>query len=267
MPLQRVEKAQGQAAEPAIVLSGASVVTPIAQILSPDLSRVESELAAKVEKAAELLRDAPLVVDLAGVEKEALDLPALVALLRERGLVPIAVRGGNPAQQAAGRAAGLGIVRGGKAIARGAPPAAPAPPAAAPAPPATAPAPLAARAPAPPPARDRLIAQPVRSGQRVFNPNGDVVVIGQVNAGAEVAAGGHIHVYGPLRGCAMAGVNGDHGARIFTTCWEARIVAIAGFYRTLEADLPEVLGRPAQVRLEGSRLVIEPLAEASEAEH
>ena len=85
-------------------------------------------------------------------------------------------------------------------------------------------------------------------------------MLSAVSVGAEVIADGHIHVYAPLRGRAMAGARGDTNARIFSTCMEPQLVSIAGIYRTTEVPLPpEVLGQPAQVRLEGEKLVIEPL--------
>ncbi len=84
-----------------------------------------------------------------------------------------------------------------------------------------------------------------------------------VNAGAEVIADGHIHVYAPLRGKAIAGARGNTEARIFTLCLEPELVSIAGVYRTSEVPLPaDVLGKPTQVRLVGGaegKLVMDPL--------
>ena len=81
-----------------------------------------------------------------------------------------------------------------------------------------------------------------------------------VNPGAEIMADGHIHVYAPLRGKAIAGAKGDSNARIFTTCLEAELIAIAGVYRTSDTPLPNtVLSKPAQVRLEQDRLVMSPM--------
>ena len=81
-----------------------------------------------------------------------------------------------------------------------------------------------------------------------------------VNAGAEVIADGSIHIYAPLRGRALAGVRGDQAARIFCTCMEPELISIAGIYRTVETALPDdVQGKPAQVRLDGEKLIVEPL--------
>jgi septum site-determining protein MinC len=85
-----------------------------------------------------------------------------------------------------------------------------------------------------------------------------------VNVGAEVIADGHIHVYAPLRGRAMAGARGDTSARIFSTCMEPQLVSIAGIYRTTETPLPaSVAGQPAAVRLDGQSIIVEPLAGSS----
>ncbi|MGO4332381.1 septum site-determining protein MinC, partial [Cupriavidus sp. M-11] len=104
-----------------------------------------------------------------------------------------------------------------------------------------------------------LIDKPLRSGQQIYAA-GDVVILDLVSYGAEVIAEGNIHIYAPLRGRALAGVKGDAQARIFCTCLEPELLSIAGIYRTGELSLPaDVLGKPAQVRLAGEKLILEPL--------
>src|ERR1700754_1035713 len=104
-----------------------------------------------------------------------------------------------------------------------------------------------------------LLDSPVRSGQSVVFMDGDVTVLGSVGSGAEIVAGGSIHVYGTLRGRAMAGVNGNPGARIYCQKIEAELLAIDGFYRTAE-DINETLRhRPAQAWLQGDIMRITPL--------
>jgi len=104
-----------------------------------------------------------------------------------------------------------------------------------------------------------VIDRPLRSGQRIY-AKGDVVVLGLVSNGAEVIAEGNIHIYAPLRGRALAGVHGNHDARIFCTSLEAELISIAGIYRTTEVPLADdVRGKPAQIRLEEEKLLIEPL--------
>ncbi|HEY2024040.1 septum site-determining protein MinC [Paraburkholderia sp.] len=104
-----------------------------------------------------------------------------------------------------------------------------------------------------------VVDKPLRSGQRIY-AKGDLVVLGLVSYGAEVIAEGNIHIYAPLRGRALAGVQGNHDARIFCTCLEAELISIAGIYRTTENPLPaEVHGKPVQIWLEEEKLMIEPL--------
>jgi septum site-determining protein MinC len=104
-----------------------------------------------------------------------------------------------------------------------------------------------------------VVDKPLRSGQRIY-AKGDLVVLGLVSHGAEVIAEGNIHIYAPLRGRALAGVQGNHDARIFCTCLEPELISIAGIYRTTENPLPaDVLGKPVQIWLEEEKLMIEPL--------
>ena len=108
-------------------------------------------------------------------------------------------------------------------------------------------------------AQTLVIEKPLRSGQRIY-AKGDLVVLGLVSYGAEVIAEGNIHIYAPLRGRALAGVQGNQDARIFCTCLEPELVSIAGIYRTTENPLPaDVLGKPVQIRLDEEKLMIEPL--------
>jgi septum site-determining protein MinC len=102
-----------------------------------------------------------------------------------------------------------------------------------------------------------LLDSPVRSGQSIFFPNGDVTVLGSVASGAEIVAGGSIHVYGALRGRAMAGASGgNRQARIFCSKIEAELLAIDGFYRTIDDLEPNLCGRPVQAWLEGEALMV-----------
>ena len=127
------------------------------------------------------------------------------------------------------------------------------------------------RAPAPAPTAEAqaaplgalVIDKPLRSGQQVYARGRDLVVLAMVNPGAEVIADGHIHVYAPLRGKAMAGARGNTDARIFALELDAELLSIAGVYRTSENPLPpSVKGLAAQVRLvpgnDGDKLVMTP---------
>jgi septum site-determining protein MinC len=109
------------------------------------------------------------------------------------------------------------------------------------------------------PATSLLLDSPVRSGQSVVFPDGDVTVLGAVSSGAEIVAGGSIHVYGALRGRAMAGVNGNSSARIYCQKIEAELIAIDGYYQTAEQIDATLRGKPAQARLDGNTMTITPL--------
>ncbi|HHZ09588.1 MAG TPA: septum site-determining protein MinC, partial [Rhizobiales bacterium] len=104
-----------------------------------------------------------------------------------------------------------------------------------------------------------VITAPVRSGQSIFFPEGDVTVVGSVASGAEVVAGGSIHVYGALRGRALAGTMGNAAARIFCRRLEAELIAVDGFYKTAEDLDPALRGKAVQAWLDGAALRAETL--------
>ena len=233
----------------AFALRSAKLTTVALLLETADPGALAAALEAQASGAAPLFENDPVIVDLAKLREadEPLAWDELLPLLRRHGMVPVAVRGGSAAQMDAACAAGL----------IDAPEGQPAPaPAAASSTPAADPPAATAPAPLPP----MIVDRPLRSGQQVYARGTDLIVLGLVSHGAEVIADGHIHVYAPLRGRAVAGARGDPSARIFTTCLEAQLISIAGTYRTSETPLPDtVLARPAQVRLDGERLVIEPL--------
>ena len=104
-----------------------------------------------------------------------------------------------------------------------------------------------------------VIDKPVRSGQSIYFPDGDVTVMGSVSSGAEVIAGGSIHVYGALRGRAIAGAIGDGNARIVCRRYHAELVAIDGNYMAVEESPPKLVGKPVHIRLKGGSLITEVL--------
>jgi septum site-determining protein MinC len=213
-----------------------------------DLADLAGEIAARLRDTPNLFDHDPLVIDLSALREDHSampDFPALAALLREHRMQPVAVSGGSPEQMAAALAAGL--------------PEAPEPPPARPPREVEVVKEVVREVPVAGPGT-LVIDKPLRSGQQVYAKGGDLVVLAAVNFGAEVIADGHIHVYAPLRGKAIAGHRGNTEARIFSTCLEPELIAIAGVYRTTETALPaNVLGKPAQVRLVGDKLVMEPL--------
>jgi septum site-determining protein MinC len=229
---------------------------------SPDLALLEQELQARFGEIPDFFDNDPLVIDLAPLGEAEVDFRGLVELLRQYRVVPVAVKGAGEAQLHAALRAGLAV--GNDVVAaRESPADAEAPRAPTPAlpqggreeqPPMPVPVPVA------PTGAALVIDKPLRSGQQVYARGRDVVVLAMVNPGAEVIADGHVHVYAPLRGKAIAGARGDTEARILTLCLEPELVSIAGVYRTSENPLPESLrGKPAQIRLAGEKLVMEAL--------
>jgi len=247
-------------------LRSASMTLVVVALKTTDMVAIERELTARFADTPEMFNHDPVVIDIAQAEGDplALDYARLASLLRQFKMVAAAVRGGSPEQMAAAAEAGLGEAPEALPPATRTPTpavAAPPPVEAAP-PPAPEPEPVAA-APvqAQPAAITTLIVdKPLRSGQQVYARGGDLVVLAAVNFGAEVIADGSIHVYAPLRGKAIAGARGNNDARIFSTCMEPELISIAGTYRTTDNPLPDtVIGKPAQIRLDGERLVFEPL--------
>ncbi|MBL8387325.1 MAG: septum site-determining protein MinC [Hydrogenophaga sp.] len=245
-----------------------SAQLPLVALLlkSADLDRLGQEMTQRYGDIPDFFDNDPLLVDLtplqAGDEADRpVDFPALVALLRRFRLRPVALRGGSEAQVAAAELAGL--MRADDAtVQRSAAATTPAPQAQA----QQVQAPVAAPAPAAAPVAvgAMVVDKPLRSGQQVYARGRDLVVLAMVNPGAEVIADGHIHVYAPLRGKAIAGARGNAEARIFALSMDPELISIAGIYRTSDNPLPaDVLGKTAQVRLmsgpEGDKLVIDPL--------
>ena len=232
---------------------------------SADLAHLADELKQRFGDMPDFFDQDALLVDLSPLQASAeadapVDFPALLKLLGDYRLRPLAVRGGSEAQMAAAVLAGL--VPADDAVVQRVVPS-PAPQAAL-----AEPVPVAATAPvAPPPLPGALIIdRPLRSGQQVYARGRDLVVMAMVNPGAEVIADGSIHVYAPLRGKAIAGARGNAEARIFALAMDPELISIAGIYRTSDKPLPEaVLGRAAQVRLMASpdgedKLVVDAMA-------
>jgi septum site-determining protein MinC len=195
-----------------------------------------SELDAWIRSSAGFFVGRPVVLDLAAVT---LTTPAIAHLIDELASRSIRIMGiegvdaeklgpGLPPLLKGGRAATVEVVETPKAVA----------------------------APAHKEPRSLLLETPVRSGQSVFFPDGDVTVLGSVGSGAEIVAGGSIHVYGTLRGRAMAGMSGNRQARIFCSRIEAELLAIDGFYRTAEDLDSSLQGRVVQAWLNGEVLMV-----------
>jgi septum site-determining protein MinC len=201
------------------------------------------ELARQVERSPRFFQSAPVVLDLKGADgfTDATEFARAGELLREHTLALVGVQNAEPGQLVAAAAAGLA------SFAPSAPqPGRRTPPAAA----------AAAPAEPPPRASARLVTTPVRSGTQIYARGTDLIVTASVSPGAELVADGNIHVYGPLRGRALAGASGDTGARIFCSRLEAELVSIAGRYLVSEQLPAEQRGFPAQIALVDDQLTI-----------
>ncbi len=234
---------------PAIFELKSALLTLVAVVLkTTDVGAFARELAQRTADNPGLFDQDPVVIDLSPVrdQTDPIDFVALTALLRQHKMQPIAVKAGSAVQMAAALAAGLTEA-----------------PESAPQRPRSAGVPVPAEAPpaaVPSSAVTLIIDKPLRSGQQIYARGGDLVVLAVVSFGAEVIADGNIHVYAPLRGRAIAGARGNTQARIFATCMEPQLVSIAGIYRTTETPLQaDVLGKVAQVWLDGEKLVVEAL--------
>jgi septum site-determining protein MinC len=221
-------------AGPAFELKGHLLTLMVLQLLDSDNAKIATQLSEKMAQAPHFFQQAPVVIDLKAMRNNAVDLHYLVNLLRTHGLMPVAVQGGSATHNEVALQLNLGLLTHTTRRSRD------------------------LESPSPP-ATTKVITQPVRSGQQIVSLQGDLVIVSPVSPGAEILAQRHIHVYGALRGRALAGVNGDEQARIFCQCLDAEIVSIAGQYQINE-DLPDDLrGKPAQIYLEGDKLQIQPL--------
>lgn len=231
-------------------IKSASLPLLALRLKSVALDRLAEELETHYGGMPDFFEDDGIVLDLSALpELESaceIDLQRIGELLHERRLRLLAVRGGSAGQRAAASALGLLLAPDAQVQ-----PATTVPPG-----------PTLVE---PPPPGALVIERPLRSGQQVYARGRDLVLLAMVNPGAEVVADGHIHVYAPLRGRALAGARGWGEARIFAREMRPDLVSIAGVYRTSEEPLPpEVWGHAASVRLAsteaGDKLIFEPIA-------
>lgn len=229
--------------KPAIELKSGSVTVPVLKLMSTDLKTVAAQLSQKISQAPDFFHNAPIIIDLHEIAAagQLPELSRIIDALRKESLIPIGVRGGNESVNAAASKIQLAVLPDNgpeyRTITT------------------TRPATTASAAAA---ASSRLITQPVRSGQRIYAA-GDLIILSQVSAGAEIIADGNIHVYGSLRGRALAGVKGNLESRIFCHDLQAELVSVAGHYRISENLDPALRGVPVQIYLDGDSLIIEKL--------
>lgn len=217
-------------------------------LLDYDAERLRIELAEHAAKLPSLFRQMPVVLNFDQLPSEC-PLPPLADLLaicRENELNPIGLRGNHRYDEEVCRHLGLAWLGHGGHVREEEPAKAESD--------ATGSAQPQAPAAESQHSATRILTTPVRSGQQVYVRGGDLIVLSSVSAGAEVMADGNIHVYGTLRGRAMAGVSGDEQARVFCQSLAAELISIAGYFKTSE-DLPdEFVNRPVQAFLSGTRL-------------
>jgi septum site-determining protein MinC len=237
------------------------------RIRTLDVERLTREMHDRVARAPKLFGRAAVILDFGGLSQvpEVATAQALLDGLRSAGVLPVALAYGTPETERLSQQLGLPLLAKFRAQYERADleavPSAPPPPAPAPAPePARrtrAAAPPAAPAdPAKAPQPGRMQTSNVRSGQQLYAENCDLTVMATVGAGAEVIADGSIHIYGTLRGRALAGAQGNTTARIFCREFHAELVAIAGHYKVLD-DVPDTLrGKAVQVWLEQDQIKI-----------
>lgn len=236
---------------PAVEFKSSTFSVPVLSLASNDLVLIEQSLSEKVKLAPEFFKHSPVIIDLSEVNKKQLviDFNNLVASVRKADLFVIGVRGGTEQQHQ--EAIDLGIpvntsqsnietkttdnTKNSKSI----------------------------KAPADDEIGEHvsttvMITKPIRSGQRVYS-HGDLIVLAQVGAGAEILAEGNIHVYGSLRGRALAGVQGNTEARIFCSDLQAELISIAGNYKISDDIQGAVKNTPIQIYLQKNTLVIKPI--------
>lgn len=241
----------------ALEIKSTSFSTPILVIFNTDLKQIDLLLKEKISLAPDFFNNSPVVIDLQNCnQKRSLDIPALIHLLQEKKIFPIGISGGSEEQN--NKALELNIpsqtIRGSQSISK------------------EIPAPVMETASIPestdvddvaseiPPVtiENMFISHPIRSGQRIY-AKGDLTILSHVSAGSEIMAEGNIHVYGSLRGRALAGVQGNTESRIFCSELKAELVSIAGHYK-ISDELGQTNNEsPVQIFLQDQSLIIKNL--------
>lgn len=252
-------------------LKGEMSMLNVLHLHSTDVSEIIKQLESKRDEVPAFFQNSPVIVDCTNVAEELsnLDLAALKKRIADLSFVPVGIRGMELEQQAVVMKAGWPALRSvtkkksSQSLAEGQ---------------------VAETQSAEQPVEKseqaaeqktsertvsqtvttngnstEVFAKPIRSGQQVFVDTGDAVLLTHTSAGSEVMAGGSVHVYGAIRGRVLAGVHGDVSARIFCRSLDAELIAIAGRYQLLDEGHTDLHGKPAMIRLDGEKLIIEAL--------
>ncbi|MCP3866662.1 MAG: septum site-determining protein MinC [Gammaproteobacteria bacterium] len=231
----------------AFELKADSFTLPFLRLLSTDADSVAKQLAEKFSQAPDFFRNTPVVIDMKVVAdgENRVELAWLAGLLRSYGMIPVGIRGGNEAHNESAAALKLSVLSEGRARKT------------------VTKKPPVDLSDATTKSTDSVlrettvITRPVRSGQRVYAAGGDLVIVASVGSGAELIADGNIHVYGTLRGRALAGVGGNRECRIFCNNLQAELVSVAGTYRVSENLDATMGGKPVHIYLDNNSLKID----------
>jgi septum site-determining protein MinC len=238
-PSQEQETPPPEQGEP-FQLRGGSFTLMVLKLVDPTSESFFARISEKARLAPNFFRNAAVVLDLDGLpESQACDFGDIKARLRRCDLMVVGVQGGHRPHHEAALRSGLPLVPSGRPTRTSTRAAAPQ---------------------VPPPRSTLVVSEVVRSGRQLYAPGGDLVVTAMVSPGAELLADGHIHVYGALRGRALAGLSGDTNARIFCMSLEAEMVSIAGLYQVNEDFDPAIVRKPVQIYLKEGYLCVESFA-------
>ncbi|QYJ84690.1 septum site-determining protein MinC [Shewanella mesophila] len=218
--------------KPSLELKGSSFTLSVLHINHTDLNKVAAELDSKLAIAPQFFLGAPLVVNLSAITDPDYNLAGLKDLLISRELVIVGITSAPSAIANQAKELGLAIIKSGK---------------------------QSSNQPQLP-KTTKIVKQNIRSGQQVYAQNGDLIIIGAVGNGAEVIADGSIHIYGSLRGKAMAGAGGDINAVIVAQTLDAELVSIAGQYWLTENLQAHASIKSGCIRLDGDSLTVEALS-------
>ncbi|MFY7697872.1 MAG: septum site-determining protein MinC [Legionella sp.] len=223
----------------AFKLKGRLYTFTVLSVLIYDHELMKQQLSETIAQAPKLFDKTAIILDCSGIDCSQIDLQAMYRLIRELGLIPVGIQGGDPHLDALAYEQGLAVLHASSTHDK----------------------PVIDSATDVDSAlneslRNKLISTPVRSGQQVVS-KGDLIITAAVSHGAELLADGCIHVYGPLRGRALAGLSGNKQARIFCQALEAELISIAGYYRL--SDAIESHAGPCQIYLKDDHIHIEHL--------